>query len=159
MNNSVRSAVALVAALTLAGCSVGGSGTPEAASELPVSAGSMQVVESTLPSAEPMPTADPAQAWADDMINLFLNGNSKSSFDDFNEALPHHYIESWRAESEGQLSITVANGDWTSEQLNTLGNSVMFTAGNETPGLRQVSVSTTSGSSVGHADRNNLQDF
>ncbi|MGP9649451.1 hypothetical protein ACT3TP_03055 [Glutamicibacter sp. AOP38-B1-38] len=112
------------------------------------------------PSKTPVPNkiVDPAQAWADDMMNLLLNGNSKSTFDDFNKDLPHHYIESWGSESEGVLYITVSGDDWKSAELDNLGNTVMFTAGNETPGLLEVNVSSDS-DVTGHADRDNLQDF
>ena len=155
--------LALIAALALAGCSSGSQSadTPLSARASPSASAITETVTVTAKApaaAKETKSADPNQAWADDMINLLLNGNSKSSFEDFNKDLPHHYIESWGSESEGVLSITVSGDDWKSAELDNLGNTVMFTAGNETPGLLEVNVSSNNGV-TGHADRDNLQDF
>lgn len=158
-------ALAVIASLALAGCSAGNQsaeGAPSATST-PSASLSAEVAASTATpaetkTAEATKSASPRQAWADSMINLFLNGNSKSSFDKFNEDLPHHYITEWHEESKGVLSVTVGGGKWASADLDNLGNTIMFTAGNETPGLKEVHVSSTSGE-TGNATRDNLQDF
>lgn len=88
----------MLAALGLVGCSAGNQSaevTPSATSAPSASTTVAPAISPASPSATEAKKADPGQAGADDMINLFLNGNSKSSFDKFNKKLPHHYIESW----------------------------------------------------------------
>lgn len=159
-------AAAVLATLALTGCSAGNQSaeptpSPTAASSAPATATATPSESAKLkpsPSATKSAAADAGQAWADDMINLFLNGNSKSSFDKFNKSLPHHYITKWGQESKGILAITVGEGKWTAADLNKLGNTVMFTAGNETPELKEVHVTASNGE-TGKATRENLQDF
>ncbi|WP_443459358.1 hypothetical protein [Glutamicibacter ardleyensis] len=110
------------------------------------------------PKATPTPSlakkVDPAQAWADDMINLLLNGNSKSSFGDFNKDLPHHYIESWSQPKQGVLAIEVKDRNWSKCDLDSLGMNVLDTAGWDNPGLIQVVVSNERGSLVRESPTN-----
>ncbi|TAP26876.1 hypothetical protein [Arthrobacter sp. S41] len=153
--------LALVAALALAGCTAGNQSadaTPSATSTPSASASLAPALAAESPSATKTKKVDAGQAWADDMINLFLNGNSKSSFDQFNKKLPHHYITEWSEESKGILGVTVGGGKWSTKELNILGNTIMFTAGNDTPALKEVHVSSTNGA-TGKATRDNLQDF
>lgn len=155
-------ALAVIASLALAGCSAGNQSaeaTPSATATPSASPTAAPAISPASPSATESKAVDADQAWADRMINLFLNGNSKSSFEDFNKDLPHHYIESWKSSNEGTLNLTVAGGPWTSKQLDTLGNTIMFTAGNETEKLIEVHVSASDKSATGYADRDNLQDF
>jgi hypothetical protein len=136
-------AALLIAALAITGCSAGAESAPEAVSATTASAETVEMAATPEPTATPTPTktADPAQAWADDMINLLLNGNSKSSFDDFNDEIAHHYIKSWSQESKGALSIVVSGSKWTKCDLDEVGFTVMMTAGWETPELTRVIVS------------------
>lgn len=94
-------------------------------------------------TAKPTPTTavDKSQAWADDMINLLLNGNSKSSFDDFSPKIAHHYIESWSQPNPGVLSINVKDKNWSNCDLDALGMNVLDTAGWDNPKLKLVEVS------------------
>lgn len=100
--------------------------------------------ESAAPTPSSSASIDSGQAWADEMITLFLNGNSKSSFADFDKELPHHYIESWRQESDGVLGVSVRGDDWSQCELDSLSYTVMSTAGWERQGLSKISVTDDS---------------
>ncbi|MGP5031321.1 hypothetical protein ACTXJG_07780 [Glutamicibacter arilaitensis] len=114
----------------------------------------VQAIAKPKPSPTPNKIVDPAQEWADDMINLLLNGNSKSTFDEFNPELAHHYIKSWSQPTQGVLAITVKDQSWTDCDLELLGANVLDTAGWDNPVLKLVEVSV--GDSTTRAvDRNN----
>lgn len=110
----------------------------------------VQAMATPTPSKTPAPTkvVDPAQAWADDMMNLLLNGNSKSTFSDFSPEIAHHYIESWSQPEQGVLAIEVKDKSWSKCDLDSLGMNVLDTAGWDNPDLVQVVVSNESGSLV-----------
>lgn len=111
-------------------------------------AGTPIVQAMSTPKPTPTKAIDPAQAWADDQMISLLNGNSKSSFDDFNPEIAHHYIESWSQPKPGVLAITVKDKNWSKCDLDSLGMNVLDTAGWDNPGLVQVVVSSESGSLV-----------
>ena len=114
----------------------------------------VQAIAKPKPSPTPNKIVDPAQEWADDMINLLLNGNSKSTFDEFNPEIAHHYIESWSQPKPGVLAITVKDKNWSKCDLELLGANVLDTAGWDNPVLKLVEVSV--GDSTTRAvDRNN----
>lgn len=118
-----------------------------------------EVKPSPTAKPKPKPKADPGQAWADKMITLFLNGNSKSRFSDFNDELPHHYITKWEKDSEGALKVTVSGGNWSAGKLSILGRTIMSTAGYVTPGLKEVIVVEEAGKDKGYATREDVGDW
>lgn len=162
---------AVLAALALTGCTSGNqSATPEptatatpSASEAvsaPASASaSASASESVKASASNAAKPDAGQVWADKMINLFLNGNSKSKFADFNDELPHHYITEWGQDSEGVLKVTVKGSKWSEDDLSLLGRTIMSTAGEETESLTRVVVVDDIKSTKGEATRADIGDW
>ncbi|PRB69302.1 hypothetical protein [Arthrobacter sp. MYb213] len=104
----------------------------------------VQAIKTPDPTPTPTPNKieNPAQEWADDMINLLLNGNSKSTFADFNPEIAHHYIEAWSQPRPGVLAIEVRDRDWSKCDLDALGTNVLATAGWDNPRLKRVEVST-----------------
>lgn len=126
---------AVLASLALTGCSAGTQSAEPAPSATAAPSASAIASE----SAKPSPTkAEAGQVWADQMINLFLNGNSKSKFADFNKEIPHHYITEWGQESEGVMSVTVSGKNWSQCEMDELAVTVMSTAGHETPEMKKV---------------------
>ena len=133
--------LSLIAALALTGCV---SAEPSAESkQAPTETTASETTEVATPTAKPSATkaVDKSQAWADDMINLLLNGNSKSSFDDFSPEIAHHYIESWSQPKPGVLAIKVQDKKWSNCDLDSLGMNVLDTAGWDNPKLKLVEVS------------------
>lgn len=152
-------ALAVIASLALTGCSAGNQsaeGAPSATSTPSASPSVAPAVSSASPSATETKKVDAGQAWADDMINLFLNGNSKSSFDKFNKKLPHHYIEAWAQESEGVMSVTVSGNKWTQCEMDELAVTVMSTAGHETPGMKTVVTHSDKPGLIGSTGRDGM---
>ncbi|WP_217496521.1 hypothetical protein [Glutamicibacter creatinolyticus] len=132
----------LVAALALAGCTAGNESaesTPSPTATISASdTTSASPDESFEASAKKTATPNDGKAWADKMINLFLNGNSKSKFSDFSKEIPHHYITEWGQESKGVMSVTVSGKNWNQCDLDELAVTVMSTAGHETPEMKKV---------------------
>lgn len=114
----------------------------------------VQAAATPKPKPTTTKTVDPAQAWADDQMISLLNGNSKSSFDEFNPEIAHHYIESWSQPKPGVLAIKVKDKNWSKCDLDSLGMNVLDTAGWDNPGLVQVVVSNESGSLVRESPTN-----
>lgn len=144
----------MLAALALTGCSAGNQSadaTPSATAKP-----SAPATASATPSASKSATADPGQVWADKMINLFLNGNSKSRFADFNKEIPHHYITEWGQESEGIMSVTVSGNKWTQCEMDELAVTVMSTAGHETPEMKKVVTYSDTTGLKGSTDRSGM---
>lgn len=143
--------LALVAALALAGCTAGNQSadaTPSATATPSASATVAPAVSSASPSATKTKKVDAGQEWADDMINLMLNGNNKSSFKDFSPEATNHYITSWSQSKPGVLAIEVENKKWSNCDLDSLGMNVMDTVGWHHLDLVQVVVSSEDGKFV-----------
>ena len=152
-------ALALMASLALAGCSAGNQSadaTLSATATPSASPTATHAISSASPSASERKKLDAEQAWADDMINLFLNGNSKSSFDDFNEELPHHFVKSWAQEFKGVMSVTVSGAKWTQCEMDELAVTVMSTAGHETQEMKKVITHSDDKSVTGSTDRSGM---
>jgi len=145
--------LALVAVLAFAGCSAGNQSadaTPTATATPSATASESPSLAPALDSESPTATktVDPSQAWADDMINLMLNGNNKSSFKDFSTEATNHYITSWSQPKPGVLAIEVENKKWSNCDLDSLGMNVMDTVGWHHLDLVQVIVSSEDGKFV-----------
>ncbi len=117
---------------------------------------SYSAITTASPSATQPTKGDAGQVWADKMINLFLNGNSKSKFSEFNDEIPHHYITEWSQESEGVMSVTVSGDKWTQCDMDELAVTVMSTAGQETPEMKKVVTYSDNKGLSGSTDRKGM---
>lgn len=134
--------LALIAALALNGCV---SAEPSAESTpVPAVKSVSAPTESPTPTAKPTPTkaVDKSQAWADDMINLFLNGNGAASFKGFTEGSAQREITSWSSPERGVLKVITENGNWDEASIEHVGWDVMSKAGWGNPELKLVQVTT-----------------
>jgi PBP1b-binding outer membrane lipoprotein LpoB len=109
------SAALLIAALALAGCTTTANEALEATSAPPVAIASVAPATPT-----PTKTPDPAQAWADGMIENYLAANGAASFKGFFEGSPDREIKSWDSPRAGTLSVTVGGSNWKRDDLEGL---------------------------------------
>lgn len=142
-----------LAAVTLAAC------TADNVSAEPTPSTTIATVSE--PTAEPLAITvtaeDVRKAWADTQINLYLNGNSKSVFADFNPETASHYITSWSSPKEGVFHLEVSGDQWDKCDLDSVGMWVMGTAGWETPEMTLVTVE--SDNATGSMDRDESSKY
>ena len=62
----------------------------------------------------------PGLHWDDCSMNVFLGSYGAASFRGFDPSSPHYYIDSWDESGPGEMTITVAEGDWAEDQLKWL---------------------------------------
>jgi len=155
--------LALIASLALAGCSAGNQSadaTPTATSTPSATASESPTLAPALASesSSATKTVDPSQAWADDMMNLLLNGNSKSTLQDFSSETALPSIETWSQQPKGTLNITVSGKNWSKCDIDSIGFAFMDTAGWKNPGLKRVivtAVDTDYSNSLTHDEYDN----
>lgn len=136
-------ALAVIASLALAGCSAGNQSadtTPSATATTSASPTVAPAISPASPIASATKTIDPGQAWADDMMNLLLNGNSKSTLQDFNPETALPSIESWSQEPKGTLNISVSGSRWSKCDIDSIAFAFMDTAGWKNPALKKIVV-------------------
>lgn len=153
-------AAAVLAALALGGCSAGNhsaepgpsttaSLSPTAAAEIANGPANGTATSETAEAAE---GTNPRQAWADEKINQYLNGNGAHSFRAFPGSVQGDTI-SWSSPDEGELAIVVENG-WSAADLDSYANLVLLSVGHESPELIKATVKTADGTvSVSGTDK------
>ena len=74
------------------------------------------------------------------MMNLLLNGNSKSTLQDFNPKTALPSIETWSQKPKGTLNISVSGKRWSKCDIDSIGFAFMDTAGWKNPALKKIVV-------------------
>ena len=145
----LAAAAALLAAVALAGCAPG---NQSPAPEKPASAAPAVV-----------PSAAPGDVWANEIVNLFLNGHGAHSFAAF-QGSPLAHVETWSAEGDGVLVVTIGGNPGAFKKSDYLNAAMDFmgSAGYENKTLSAVKVASTEGrvyAQYGRADMKNANPW
>lgn len=153
-------AAAVLAALALTGCSTGiqsADAMPSATTTPSASATVAPAVSSASPSVAETKKVDVGQAWADDMINLFLNGHGAHSFDAF-EGQVLGDIQAWKSTEIGHLDIEVGGDSWSKSDLSSVGETFMSGVGFENSELVEVNVSSAGSGESASFGRDDMEN-
>ncbi|MGP9784637.1 hypothetical protein ACT3UQ_19530 [Glutamicibacter sp. AOP12-B1-11] len=136
--------LALIAALALAGCTAGNQSTDATPSATSAASASPSATPSATvkPSAAESKAKSPRQAWADEMIDMYLKTNGAASFKGFFEGSPDREISEWSSPRPGELSVVIKGDNWKLGDTKSLSLRIVDMIQWEAKDLESVTVST-----------------